>query len=393
MALRLRRGTDAERLLITPLEGELIYTTDTKLLYAGDGSTAGGILVTGSGGGGSSTLNELTDTDLTGTADSDVLTFNGATNKWEASPVPGVGTISLADLDDVAILENPVNGDALTFDGLNFVPKPLSDLFQEQQNYKINIVGDDSTILVNTDTNEITGTLTGTLTGDVNGTDDQQLVDATERVFRGDTIGFHVGDVVNVLENKLLVNATLETFTGDLTGSVFGDDSTLLVDGVNGKIVGDVETDNVVNIYRSSGTGVKFHLRQGTTASPSAPNNFDRTGITWSSYTESTDTYDDHSLIYGYHQTAGGGYIALSPVSQDNSTFFETALELDGNAATMTVAAPNGTTFSGSIKPGVYADAAARDAAITSPSAGEIVFVTDVAKFQGYDGTSWTNLN
>ena len=64
MALRLRRGTDAERLLITPVEGELIYTTDTKKLYAGDGSTAGGNIVTGSGGGGgSATLDGLTDTD------------------------------------------------------------------------------------------------------------------------------------------------------------------------------------------------------------------------------------------------------------------------------------------------------------------------------------------
>ena len=44
MALRLRRGTDAERQLITPVAGELIYTTDTKLLYVGDGSTVGGTL-------------------------------------------------------------------------------------------------------------------------------------------------------------------------------------------------------------------------------------------------------------------------------------------------------------------------------------------------------------
>jgi len=47
MALRLRRGTDAERQLITPLEGELIYTTDTKILYIGDGVTQGGLQVTG----------------------------------------------------------------------------------------------------------------------------------------------------------------------------------------------------------------------------------------------------------------------------------------------------------------------------------------------------------
>ena len=39
MALRLRRGTNAERQLITPAQGELIYTTDTKALYIGDGTT------------------------------------------------------------------------------------------------------------------------------------------------------------------------------------------------------------------------------------------------------------------------------------------------------------------------------------------------------------------
>jgi len=43
MALRLRRGTAAELNTITPEEGELIYTTDTKNLYVGDGITIGGI--------------------------------------------------------------------------------------------------------------------------------------------------------------------------------------------------------------------------------------------------------------------------------------------------------------------------------------------------------------
>lgn len=47
MALRLRRGTNAERLTITPALGELIYTTDTKLVYVGDGNTAGGNLSIG----------------------------------------------------------------------------------------------------------------------------------------------------------------------------------------------------------------------------------------------------------------------------------------------------------------------------------------------------------
>lgn len=47
MALRLRRGTDADRLTITPEAGEPIYATDTKLFYMGDGTTAGGRLVAG----------------------------------------------------------------------------------------------------------------------------------------------------------------------------------------------------------------------------------------------------------------------------------------------------------------------------------------------------------
>lgn len=42
MTLRLRRGTNSERLTITPVEGEIIYTTDTKQIYIGDGTTAGG---------------------------------------------------------------------------------------------------------------------------------------------------------------------------------------------------------------------------------------------------------------------------------------------------------------------------------------------------------------
>lgn len=46
MALLIRRGTEAERLALsganTPASGELLYVTDTKKLYIGDGVTAGG---------------------------------------------------------------------------------------------------------------------------------------------------------------------------------------------------------------------------------------------------------------------------------------------------------------------------------------------------------------
>ena len=58
MALQLRRGTDAERSAVTFADGELVYTTDTKKLYVGDGATAGGNSITA--------LTNTLDGDLTG---------------------------------------------------------------------------------------------------------------------------------------------------------------------------------------------------------------------------------------------------------------------------------------------------------------------------------------
>ncbi len=47
MPLQFRRGTDSDRLTITPVVGEPVFTSDTNKLYVGDGSTVGGIEVTG----------------------------------------------------------------------------------------------------------------------------------------------------------------------------------------------------------------------------------------------------------------------------------------------------------------------------------------------------------
>ena len=57
MALRLRRGTQAERddVGFIPESGEPVWTIDTKRLYVGDGTTPGGNLITASGGSGSIT--------------------------------------------------------------------------------------------------------------------------------------------------------------------------------------------------------------------------------------------------------------------------------------------------------------------------------------------------
>ena len=45
MSIKIRRGTNIERLTVILEEGELGYATDSKTLYVGDGITLGGIQV------------------------------------------------------------------------------------------------------------------------------------------------------------------------------------------------------------------------------------------------------------------------------------------------------------------------------------------------------------
>ena len=89
MSLQIRRGTEAERLTITPLTGELIYTTDTQLVYVGDNVTAGGILVSGGGGPsnyGNANVVALLNSGLSGniipTVDS-LYSLGNSTNQWK----------------------------------------------------------------------------------------------------------------------------------------------------------------------------------------------------------------------------------------------------------------------------------------------------------------------
>ena len=80
-ALQIRRGLAANRTSIIPAEGELIYTTDTELLYIGDGVTAGGNPITSGASG--------TVTSVAVSGGTTGLTTSGG-------PVTSSGTITLA---------------------------------------------------------------------------------------------------------------------------------------------------------------------------------------------------------------------------------------------------------------------------------------------------------
>ena len=69
------------------------------------------------------------------------------------------------------------------------------------------------------------------------------------------------GEVTHSDSLNLINTLVANSITGDVTGSVFGDDSTVLVDGVNNKIVGDIETASL----RTSETKIALGSSAGQT--------------------------------------------------------------------------------------------------------------------------------
>jgi len=88
------------------------------------------------------------------------------------------------------------------------------------------------------------GTLDGDVTGSVFADNSTLLIDAVN----GTIPAANLTGALPALDGSALTGITAgaaSSLTGDMKGSVFGDDSTLLVDGINNKIVGPVETTSL----------------------------------------------------------------------------------------------------------------------------------------------------
>lgn len=361
MPLQIRRGTTAERITIRPVVGELIYDTDIKSVYVGD-STDGG--VTGTLGGVGITVFGVEQAQdaaaaalAAGTHSGISFTYNDVLNKIDA--VVGGGTVNL-DIkgsvfsDDTSVIlidgvlaainldqtikSNVIPAVDITYD-LGSASKRFKDLYLSGSsiklgnatitatgaavnlpagstiggsiigsgdgvvngsNYNINIIGDDSSIIVDSRT----GAFTGDLTGSVFAADSSVIVDSVDATVYATTIGVHFGNVFgnvtgNILGNILstgtstfttadinggdidgtLIGATSAatvrgttitattgfsgnltgtvtgtvtgTLIGDVKGSVFADDSTLLVDGVSNILSNGITTisaDSIISL-------------------------------------------------------------------------------------------------------------------------------------------------
>lgn len=225
MALRLRRGTDLERLTIVPAAGELIYTTDTKKLYIGDGSITGG--------------NEVS-TEIKGLLADDLYL---STYKLLGSGL---------ELDGLTgnITANMITGDLLgsvfANDSTKLIDSTLGKIIGpiEVSINDVSILGGNAGQVLTTDG---AGNLTWTYGSGGGASVLSDLSDVS--------IGSLNNNEVLTWNGSAWVNAAVTPsghFVGDISGSVFADDSTTLVNGVTGTISNGVLTFIGDTIYSNS---------------------------------------------------------------------------------------------------------------------------------------------
>lgn len=249
MALQVRRGTNAERLTITPAEGELIYVTDTKQLYVGDGTTQGGTTTI------ANTIDSvLADTtpQLGGNLDLNNFNITGTGNINISGTINATGNINLGDGvgGDVITIGGAISGDLvpdtnitrdLGTNVLKWKEAWISQLNVDSQitaeRIQADIIADDSTVVFDSSTGTVAAAqLSGTLPAGV-------IPSSITADLVGNVTGNIQGDVIGDLTGNVIGNVT-GGVTGDVTGSVFADDSSMMVDAVSNTLNANLLTVN-----------------------------------------------------------------------------------------------------------------------------------------------------
>ena len=515
MPLQIRRGTTTQRTAIVPLPGELIYDTTTGGIYVGNGTTSGGLAAVNLSPGdirnvsatmfttgvhtGISFEYEPSYNRINATIDPDLSNYQGVirASAFNGSLVADDSSLLVDALNGYINLDGTVKGNIIpntdsTYDigssGRKFKDLYLSgssiylgsatitstgsvvnlpagskvggvvigaggtgDGVIEGSNYKINIVGTNSSVIVDSDNNSLKGnlrafdnstaynastkTFTGSLSGNVTGNVISSNTSSTilntsgaTALFTGAVSGNVTGNVkgsIQADDNAIVFNAATKVFSGSFSGDVTGNVSktgfgVLNLSAGNGGIDiiatnasgnpgdGDIRISNegncslyvkgVTRAFAGSfeGAWIKLQASRTSIASPTAvqPTDFygglEATGYNGSNY--AYGGYAGFVVDPDGTVTPGGSYLPsafIVNVSNGSTVDLNNVMAYGSNGV---LTAPV-------IQPGVYANATARDTFITSPQPGMMVYITATSKFMGYvndaggSNPGWVNLN
>lgn len=174
-------------------------------------------------------------------------------------------------------------------------------------------------------------------------------------------------------------NITISVGSGDLKGSLFADDSTMLIDGTNGRIVGPVFADVTGNVTGNT-TGYHTGDVKGSVFGDDSSLIVDAvSGVLYGALTGNVT-----GNLTGY-QT---GDMTGSVFGQDSTKLIDgVESKIVGPVETNTVKA------SSYIQTAVYADAAAITSGIPIAVKGMIVYDEGAGQFKGFNGSVWVALN
>ena len=223
------------------------------------------------------------------------LTSNGTLLINGGPPAERQDTVGSVFADDSTVMVDGIAGkvvgpvDTTTVDATIVTATNLNGLLTGNVvgnvtgDVKGSVFADDSTVIINGTENSINldGTVKGNIIPDA---DEAYDIGSMTHKFRdlylsGSTINLggveitNDGGVITFGGEKVVV----EGGTGDVKGSVFGDDSTLLVDGVAGKIVGDIqnnliETNNITALPGDTDLYIQGGIDSGTPGNPARVN-------------------------------------------------------------------------------------------------------------------------
>jgi len=364
--------------------------------------------------------------------------FSGSYNDLSNKPTIPTTTRTLTDVQDVT----PSNGDALIYNSSNGRYEPT---FVEQTlDLTTHNIGELQNVITTGDTSNkflkyyagawraanVTWTDVGSrptllsqFTNDVGfitaETDSQTLS------FQGTTLTISNGNSVDLAQLASNVGNT----DIDIVGSVFADDSTLLVDSVSGTIVGDVNNNtttsnwiNCPNVIVDNGGVVDFGAA-GNIAGNSGIviTALDVGGIELTTQSAPINILNnafaagssDINILAGDRLEIGGNAAVGITAGPGGGPYAD--LDIIASATTITSSGEGGAIYLGggnedivsaanalTFRLPLYADIASRNAAITSPTGGDMVFVQDdgsqppptkTPKTYIYDGTSWRELS
>lgn len=255
MPLQIRRGTEAERqILAAPLvAGELLWITDDKKLYIGDGVTVANLLTPVTGFDANDAISAVAGAFAAGTQSGISFSYNGVNAISATVSYPSllqnlnVNNFNIVDTG-ATVLINGATG-AINLDGTvkgNVIPNANEayDLGSASNRFR-DLYLSGSSLFLGTAQITASGSAVNLPAGST--VDGISIASIASGVVEGSNYKINiVGEDSSILVNAQTgVISSTSGFIGDLIGSVFGQDSSLIIDAISNEVFANVSNNSV----------------------------------------------------------------------------------------------------------------------------------------------------